>query len=227
MTSIFDIAGVVPTQQQAERMTEPQPLNMPAYTPHGSVTLPNTMAATARKAFDETRQQNAIANEVQRRVAQAAQMKQAGLLHEAASQLERRMNQTGFSRLDTIGNFFNRQQANVLASGGVPVFVDGRYEGVIKDGRYSGNPYYDPVAVRQRNLFGEPEPQREVILPETDEVTGAKRCADGYIFDEQLGACRLAATLPNQPETLAYNFYQTPYEDEGLLGNYGANLIYG
>ena len=230
MTSIFDIAGVVPTQEQAQRMSEPQPLNMPAYTPHSSMALPNTMAATARKAFDETRQKNALASQLQQQLADTAMMRNAQRLQDAAMQIERRMNQTGYSGLDNMGNFFLRQQANALRQqGAVPVFADGIYRGVRHKGLFGGEVYsgeqaYNPFADR---FPSDDDDRRQVVLPETDAATGAKRCADGYIFDEQLGACRLATTLPNQPEPTAYNFYQVPYEDEGLLGGYGANLFYG
>ena len=69
------------------------------------------------------------------------------------------------------------------------------------------------------------EPQQQVVLPELMRQL-LQNLSNGYIFDEQLQA-RLDTTLPNQPEPTAYDFYEVPYEDAGLLGDYGANLIYG
>lgn len=229
-TSIFDIAGVVPTQQQEERIepSRPQPLNMPAYTPQSSFALTPTMAQSARQAFEETKQQNALASQIQQQIAEEAELRNAERMMQAAEQIERKMNQTGYPSLDALGNMFLRQQANVLASGGMPVFGDGQYQGVVKDGRYSGNLLFDP----NRDKFFQEDNQREVVLPVTDQETGVKRCPDGYVFDEQLQACRLATTIPNEPQTVQQDsFYQQPYQSMSLLDDdgyqYGVPLIYG
>lgn len=231
-TQAGDVGGSI-TEAMNRQAAQASPMNMPAYTPHSSVTLPNSMAATARQAFDTTRQQNAIASQVQQQLSDTAMLRNAQRLQDAAMQIERRMNQTGYSGLDNIGNFALRQQANALRQqGAVPVFADGVYRGVRHKGLFGGEVYsgeqaYNPFADR---FATEDDNRRQVVLPETDVATGAKRCADGYVFDEQLQACRLAVTLPNQPEpvqTSSYDFYEQPYEDIGLLGNYGGNLFYG
>ena len=159
---------------------------------------------------------------------QADQLAAAQRMMDAARQIERRMDQTGYPGLDALGNMFLRQQANVLASGGMPVFGDGQYQGVVKDGRYSGNLLFDP----NRDKFFQEDNQREVVLPVTDQETGVKRCPDGYIFDEQLQACRLDTTMPNTPQTAQQDvFYQQPYQSMSLLDDdgyqYGVPLIYG
>lgn len=194
-----------------------------------------SIAQTARQAYD-TQAARSVRDQIEKQAAMSflnPYYTQGVMLNRAADQLQSRMNQTGYSNVDAIGNFFNRQQADVLAMGGTPVFIDGRYEGVTKDGRYSGNPLFDPARVAYEQKFGKPEDdRREVVLPETDASTGAKRCPDGYIFDEQLQACRLATTIPNMPETTDTTaFYQPAYQSTSLLDDdgfqYGVPLIYG
>ena len=220
---------------------DPAPVSSPApaYTMPASIApsvtaQANTIAESARQAYDTQSAQN-LRDQIERQSAVSflnPTYAQAVNLDRAASQLEGRMNQTGYPSLDAIGNFFNRYQANVLASGGVPVFVDGRYEGVTKDGRYSGNPLFDPARVAYEQKFGKTDDDRqEVVLPEYDPTVDAKRCPDGYVFDEQLQACRLATTIPSMPTTDTTAFYQQPYQPMGLLDEdgyeYGVPLIYG
>lgn len=221
---------------------EPVPVAspVPAYTMPASIAptvtpQAKTIAESARQAYDTQSAQN-LRDQIERQSAVSflnPTYAQAVNLDRAASQLEGRMNQTGYPSLDAMGNFFNRYQANVLAAGGVPVFVGGRYEGVTKDGRYSGNPLFDPARVAYEQKFGKIEDDRqEVVLPEYDATANAKRCPDGYVFDEQLQACRLATTMPEASmpvETTA--FYQPAYQSTGLLDQdgyeYGVPLIYG
>lgn len=109
-----------------------------------------------------------------------------------------------------------------MTQGGRPYYSNGLLDGVFLDGRYTG--------FGQDPRFQQQQTEREVVLPEYDATANAKRCPDGYIFDEQLQACRLAVSLPNQPEpmqTVNNDLYEMPYEDIGLLGDYGANLFYG
>jgi hypothetical protein len=193
-----------------------------------------SIAQTARQAYD-TQAARSVRDQIEKQAAMSflnPDYTQGVMLNRAADQLQSRMNQIGYPSVDALGNFFNRQQADVLAMGGTPVFVDGRYEGVTKDGRYSGNPLFDPARVAYEQKFGKTEDDRqEVVLPEYDATANAKRCPDGYVFDEQLQACRLATTIPNMPTTDRTAFYQQPYQPMGLLDQdgyeYGVPLIYG
>lgn len=144
-----------------------------------------------------------------------------------------------FKGLPSVMELYNQQRIaeKLMNKVGTPV-VDPRtdriagllHQGLLGGTVYSGQNIPDYQGDYQslvRGFYNQPEQEREVVLPKYDATANAKRCPDGYIFDEQLQACRLATTLPNQPEPTAYNFYQMPYEDEGLLGGYGANLFYG
>lgn len=231
MTSIFDIAGVVPTQEQAQRMSEPVPTPSP------------TLAQSQKQVFDDyssiLRRQEGIRRMQQGAMPQAPQMSreeadrlsgivQANIMANRpqgfASQMAGAI--TGLP-VGGVGQFMGGHLEGKLRAGGRPVYDGGRLVGVVHDGLLGGSVYSGEQAFNPYNMPQPEEDRQQVVLPETDAATGAKRCADGYIFDEQLGACRLAVTLPNQPEPTAYNFYQMPYEDEGLLGGYGANLFYG
>jgi len=141
---------------------------------------------------------------------------------------------------DQLGANFLRGQFENLANPLAKVAYDraGNYAGVsaplgLFGGMvYSGNPEFDPARIAYEQKFGKSEDdRREVVLPEADESTGAKRCPDGYVFDEQLQACRLATTIPNMPTTDRTAFYQQPYQPMGLLDQdgyeYGVPLIYG
>ena len=121
----------------------------------------------------------------------------------------------------------------LLAQGGQAVYGDGRVQGVDFRGRYTGNRDFDPYA---NNVAGhvsaDIEREPKVVLPEYDPALDAKRCPDGYIFDEQLQACRLDTTVPNLPASVdSTAFYQQPYQPLGLLDEdgyeYGVPLIYG
>lgn len=58
-------------------------------------------------------------------------------------------------------------------------------------GRLTGrDPVADAEEEERRRLYGDSAP--EVTAPIQDPVTGQQRCPDGYIFDEDLNACRLA-----------------------------------
>ena len=144
-----------------------------------------------------------------------------------------------FSGVPSVMELYNQQRIaeKLMNKVGTPV-VDPRtdriagllHQGLLGGTVYSGQNIPDYQGAYQnlvRGFYNQPEQERDVVLPKYDATANAKRCPDGYIFDEQLQACRLATTLPNQPEPTAYNFYQVPYEDEGLLGGYGANLFYG
>ena len=221
---------------------EPVPVAspVPAYTMPASIApavtpQAKTIAESARQAYDTQSAQN-LRDQIERQSAMSflnPDYTRGVMLNRAADQLQSRMNQIGYPSVDALGNFFNQQQADVLAMGGTPVFVGGRYEGVTKDGRYSGNPLFDPVRVAYEQKFGKIEDDRqEVVLPEYDATANVKRCPDGYVFDEQLQACRLNTTVPDLPATVDRTaFYQQPYQPMGLLDQdgyeYGVPLIYG
>lgn len=58
-------------------------------------------------------------------------------------------------------------------------------------GRLTGrDPVADAEEEERRRLYGDSAP--EVTAPIQDPATGQQRCPDGYIFDEDLNACRLA-----------------------------------
>ena len=199
-----------------------------------AMSRPTTIAESAKRAYD-TQAAQSLRDQIARQSAMSflnPTYVDAVNLDRAASQLESRMDQTGYPSLDALGNFFNRYQANVLASGGTPVFVNGRYEGVTKDGRYSGNPLFDPYAnAFSGHVSADIEREQKVVLPVYDETANAKRCPDGYIFDEQLQACRLDTQLPETSTSPTYDFYQQPYSSTSLLDDdgyeYGVPLIYG
>ena len=128
-----------------------------------------------------------------------------------------------------IADYTNAKMFENLRRGGRAVYGDGDLQGVVLDGRYTGASAFDPIAARFPTY--DDEPQQEVVLPEYDATANAKRCPDGYVFDEQLQACRLATTIPNMPTTDRTAFYQQPYQPMGLLDQdgyeYGVPLIYG
>ena len=119
-----------------------------------------------------------------------------------------------------------REIMTQLSQGGRPYYSGGLLDGVFLDGRYTGfgqDPRFQQI---------QEEPQQEVVLPEYDPALDAKRCPDGYTFDEQLQACRLNTTVPNLPASVDRTaFYQQPYQSTGLLDEdgyeYGVPLIYG
>ena len=137
---------------------------------------------------------------------------------------------TGFP-VASMGQFTGRQMYDQLQRGAIPIFDDGRLRGVVQDsllgGRvYTGDTRFDPLGTAAL----QEEEQREVVMPVRDEMTSALKCPAGYVFDEQLQACRLDTSGPNIPEpTMATRgFYEMPYQSTGLLGDdYGVPLIYG
>ena len=133
---------------------------------------------------------------------------------------------------------------DLIEAGGQPVFRNGRLMGVLHEGLLGGTVYtgqqFSGYEGPNASLVRPPEEEERddrpsVVLAEDDEETGAKKCPEGYIFDEDLKACRVDAAVPNLPTSVAsasdYEFYEQPYESLGLLNTgryrYGEPLIYG
>jgi len=81
--------------------------------------------------------------------------------------------------------------------GSIPAFdVTGKFQGVYDaDGIYSGNdtsPAFDDGR------------GPDTVPATTNPVTGEQQCPDGYMFDEDLQACRLAGGLPGGDGTTGY-----------------------
>lgn len=167
-----------------------------------------------------------------------------------ASRIPDRITQTPVSNAYTYQNFLaaphlstfgmtdlRDQMANALAAGGRPIFdtIQGKQllMGVADapTGYYGGKTYTGYGAYDPNRSIETDDDRQEVVLPEYDAKANAKRCPDGYVFDEQLQACRLATTIPNMPTTDRTAFYQQPYQPMGLLDQdgyeYGVPLIYG
>lgn len=133
---------------------------------------------------------------------------------------------------------------DLIEAGGQPVFRNGRLMGVLHEGLLGGTVYtgqqFSGYEGPNASLVRPPEEEERddrpsVVLPQDDEETGAKKCPEGYIFDEDLKACRVDAPVPNLPTSVAstnnYEFYEQPYESLGLLNTgryrYGEPLVYG
>lgn len=82
-----------------------------------------------------------------------------------------------------------------------PVFVGDKLYGSFGEGPFGGNVYTGlPLPSDVAAEYGipgfEPEERDEVVPTVTDPVTMEQKCPDGYIFDEDLQACRLETTAP-------------------------------
>lgn len=82
-----------------------------------------------------------------------------------------------------------------------PVFVGDQLYGSFGAGPFGGNVYTGrPLPSDVAAEYGipgfEPEERDEVVPTVTDPVTMQQKCPDGYIFDEDLQACRLETTAP-------------------------------
>lgn len=82
-----------------------------------------------------------------------------------------------------------------------PVFVGDQLYGSFGEGPfgglvYTGRPLPSDVAAEYGIPGFEPEERDEVVPTVTDPVTMEQKCPDGYIFDEDLQACRLETTAP-------------------------------
>lgn len=108
------------------------------------------------------------------------------------------------------GDIFGLNQSiqNQLSKGGTPVFNrDGTIGGVI--GSMRDAPVFGMLPAFMQNLlpdtqvytgrseldpFGftpDDDNNNEIVQPITNQITGQTRCPDGYVFDEDLQACRL------------------------------------
>ena len=115
-----------------------------------------------------------------------------------------------------------------LASGNYrPVFVGDQLYGSFGEGPFGGQVYTgrtlpDEVAAEYGipgyNLPGGDD---EVVPTVTDPVTMEQKCPDGYIFDEDLQACRLATTAPVAQPLEA----RTPTRTYSLLGQAPDGLL--
>ena len=90
-----------------------------------------------------------------------------------------------------------------LASGNYrPVFVGDQLYGSFGEGLFGGQVYTgrtlpDEVAAEYGIPgYNMPSTDDDVVPTVTDPVTMEQKCPDGYIFDEDLQACRLATTAP-------------------------------
>ena len=234
---------------------EPVPVAspVPAYTMPASIaptvtTQANTLASTAKQAYDRQRDEQRARQaqipqvygisplESQARFgsqAYAGQVKNVEPMQEIFGRMQAggAVPPIGLTGLlaSGIADYTNSKIFENLKKGGRAIYGDGRLQGVVLDGRYTGASAFDPIAARFPTY--DDEPQQEVVLPEYDPALDAKRCPDGYVFDEQLQACRLDTTIPNTSTTDRTAFYQQPYQPTGLLDQdgyeYGVPLIYG
>jgi hypothetical protein len=108
---------------------------------------------------------------------------------------------------------FNTAQSHLQAGTGQPVMdASGRVRGALSTGPfggtvYSGTPipgYEGPYADLIAPSVGVSDDQPEVTPTVTNPATGREECPDGYIFDEDLNACRLdtrggTTTAPDAP----------------------------
>lgn len=143
-----------------------------------------------------------------------------------------------------LGGFMNTRIANQLEDAATRerFFGDPRLTQPVygTTGRVTGvyDPYMrltgrDPIADAQEDEMRRMQEagQPEITAPIADPVTGQQRCPDGYIFDEDLNACRLApmertvaATTPGEAYARTGLLDVAP---EGLMGfqqRYGAGF---
>lgn len=245
-TNIFEIAGVSPTSEQSERA--------PREVAYQSPIQLQAMLGSQTGGLSQAAQQ--VANQVENRAfgkpTMAEVAKQAyNTVRASTPRVPDRITQTPVSNAYTYQNFLaaphlstfgmtdlRDEMAKALAFGGRPIFdtIEGKQllmgvadapTGFFDGKTYTGFGMYDP----NRSVETDDDKQ-QVVLPEYDATANAKRCPDGYVFDEQLQACRLATTIPNMPaSTDRTAFYQQPYQPMGLLDQdgyeYGVPLIYG
>ena len=107
-----------------------------------------------------------------------------------------------------------------------PVFVGDKLYGSFGEGPFGGNVYTGlPLPSDVAAEYGipgfEPEERDEVVPTVTDPVTMEQKCPDGYIFDEDLQACRLATTAPVAQPLEA----RTPTRTYSLLGQAPDGLL--
>ena len=235
-------------------MAMPLSAPAPAYTMPASIApsvtaQANTLASSAKQAYDRQREEQRARQaftppsyglsplESQARFgsqAYAGQEKNIGAMQEIFGRMQAggAVPPIGLTGLLASGfaDYTNSKIFENLQKGGRAIYGDGRLQGVVLDGRYTGASAFDPIAARFPTYDDEPQP--EVVLPEYDPVAKAKRCPEGYTFDEDLQACRINAAIPNMPaSTDRSSFYQQPYQSTGLLDQdgfeYGVPLIYG
>ena len=108
---------------------------------------------------------------------------------------------------------FNTAQSHLQAGTGQPVMdASGRVRGALSTGPfgstvYSGTPipgYEGPYAELIAPSVGVSDDQPQITSTVTNPATGREECPDGYIFDEDLNACRLdtrggTTTAPDAP----------------------------
>ena len=95
-------------------------------------------------------------------------------------------------------------------------------------GRLTGR---DPIAEEEERRRREGEGEPEIVSTVTDPMTGQEKCPDGYIFDEDLQACRLAPMERVATDTTPGEAYARmgllDVAPEGLMGfreRYGAGF---
>lgn len=212
-----------------------------------------SLAAAEAAARNQAAEQAAIIAAAERAAADSPQFRQAGYDAYAAQQqaaidqLQRQIDQPRAALpmtiglgLDAFGGYMRENMLGQLQDSlsrerffadprlVAPVYgTTGQVTGVRDEyGRLTGR---DPIAEAQEEE--EEAGQPEVVAPVTDMMTGQQQCPDGYIFDEDLQACRKAPmALPTADTTPGQAFGRMGLLDaapEGLMGfqqRYGAGF---
>jgi len=129
--------------------------------------------------------------------------------------------------MGAMGKFSLGQMQKALEAGGRPVFdAQGQLKGVFSEGLFGGEVYTGmPVEGVEGTGYdaggeGGSEPEVKQVNP----VTG--QCDEGYIFDEDLQACRLdtRSSMGDQPSLPQVPFQPGGYARMGLLDEAPTNL---
>ena len=123
-----------------------------------------------------------------------------------------------------------KTQYEQLSSGDYqPVFVGDDLYGSFGEGPFGGMVYtgrtLPPDVAAEYGIPGYDAPGSDdseaVVAPVVDPVTNAKECPEGYIFDEDLQACRLDTSAPApaalEPRTPARTYGLLEQAPDGLL----------
>lgn len=129
----------------------------------------------------------------------------------ALEQIDRRLAQAGSnygipgpfgSLLGTIGAYNLKNIRNTIMSGGTPMFDEfGKLQGAFGPGLLGGMAY-SGMPIQGNELTGWRDPMAggergEIVQASYNPSTGQQdQCPEGYVFDEDLQACRVSAELP-------------------------------
>jgi len=134
------------------------------------------------------------------------------------------------SALTAIGNANMSNVKSKIDAGGTPIFNNGQIVGVTSPGLfggtvYSGRPEFDPFSSSAQ------ADNDDVVPPVTNPLTGRSQCPDGYVFDEDLQACRLGNKQGSQAKDATVGVSSLPAGDmffrRTSLDNAPANLPEG